>query len=87
MKLSNETDELQRVICNIRISGDPNRHENVDFRLIITKTSNVHPLSVGTAHKGYDSEDNHLLVREVLHALSIFPARFEQVPIWITYGR
>ncbi len=87
MKLSNETDELQRVICNIRISGNPTRHENVDFRLIITRASNILPLSVGTAHKRYDREDNHLLVREVLHALSIFPARFEQVPIWTTYGR
>ena len=32
-----------------------------------------------------DTEDNHLLVREELHAFSIIPARYEHVPIWRTY--
>ncbi len=31
--------------------------------------------------KGYDSEDNHILVRDVLHAFSVIPARYEDVPI------
>jgi hypothetical protein len=39
-----------------------------------------------TADKGYDSEDNHRLVRDGLHAFSIIPARYEHVPIWRTYG-
>lgn len=30
VKLSNETDELQQIICNIRIIRDPTRHENLD---------------------------------------------------------
>ena len=37
--------------------------------------------------RGYDSEDNHLLVREDLHALSVIPARYEHVPIWRTHGK
>ncbi|MGB8025414.1 MAG: transposase [Nitrososphaeraceae archaeon] len=37
--------------------------------------------------KGYDSEDNHLLVRESLHAFSIIPARYRHVPIWRTHGK
>ena len=45
------------------------------------------PLSVVTADKGYDSEDNHLLVREDLHAFSIIPARYEHVPMWRTHGK
>ena len=44
-------------------------------------------LSVVTGDKGYDSEENHLLVREDLHAFSIIPARYEHVPIWRTYGK
>jgi hypothetical protein len=45
------------------------------------------PLSVVTADKGYDSEDNHVLVRDILHALSVIPARYEHVPIRKTHGR
>ncbi|MGA9843385.1 MAG: transposase, partial [Nitrososphaeraceae archaeon] len=59
----------------------------IDFKPIITRTSNILPLSVVRADKGYDSEDNHLLVREYLHAFSIIPARYEHVPIWRTHGR
>ena len=40
-----------------------------------------------SSHKGYDSEDNHVLVRDVLHALSVIPARYEHVPIRKTHGR
>ncbi|MFZ0328128.1 MAG: transposase, partial [Nitrososphaeraceae archaeon] len=62
--------------------------DNIDFRPIITKTSaDILLLSVVTADKGYDSEDNHLLVREYLHAFSVIPARYEHVPIWRTHGR
>ena len=49
---------------------------------LITKVSEIRPLSVVTADKGYDSEDNHVLVREELHAFSVIPARYEHVPIW-----
>jgi hypothetical protein len=61
------------------------RHDNVDFRPVITKTSDIFPLSVVTADKGYDSEVNHILEREELGALSIIPARYEHVPIWKTH--
>ena len=86
-KLSIGADVLQQIICNIRIRRAPTRHDNVDFRPIITRTSNILPLSVVTADKGYDSEDNHQLVRDGLHAFSIFSARCEHVPIWRTYGK
>ena len=86
-KLSIGADLLQQIICNIRIRRAPTRHDNIDFRPIITRTSNILPLSVVTADKGYDSEDHHLLVREDLHALSIIPARYEHVPIWRTRGK
>jgi hypothetical protein len=86
-KLSIGADVLQQIICTIKIRRAPTRHDNIDFKPIITRTSNILPLSVVTADKGYDSEDNHQLVREGLHAFSIIPARYEHVPIWRTYGR
>ena len=36
--------------------------------------------------KGYDSEDIHILVRDVLHAFRVIPARCEYVVILKTYG-
>jgi hypothetical protein len=42
---------------------------------------------VVAADRGYDSEDNHLLVREFLHAFSIIPARYQHAPIWRTHGK
>ena len=86
-KLSIGADVLQQIICTIKIRRAPTRHDNIDFKPIITRTSNILPLSVVTADKGYDSEDNHLLVREDLHAFSIIPARYEHVPIWRTHGK
>jgi DDE family transposase len=86
-KLSIGADVLQQIICTIKIRRALTRHDNIDFRPIITRTSNILPLSVVTADKGYDSEENHLLVREDLHAFSIIPARYEHVPIWRTHGK
>jgi hypothetical protein len=86
-KLFIGADVLQQIICTIKIRRSPTRHDNVDFRRIIMRTSSTLPLSVVTADKGYDSEENHVLVRELLQGFSIIPARYEHVPIWKTFGR
>lgn len=86
-KLSVGADVLQQIICTIKIRRSPTRHDNIDFRPIVTRISDIIPLSVVTADKGYDSEENHILVRELLHGYSIIPARYEDVPIWKTFGR
>ena len=52
-----------------------------------TERTEILPLSVVTADKAYDSEENHVLVRELLHGFSIIPTRYEYVPIWKTHGR
>jgi len=72
---------LLQIICTIKIRRAPTRHDNADFRPIITRISDILPLSLVTADKGYDSEYNHQLVREDLHAFSIISARYERVPI------
>ena len=79
VKLSLGADMLQQIICTIKIRRAPTRHDNVDFRPLITKIAKILPLSVVVADRGYDSEDNHLLVREDLHAFSVIPARYEHV--------
>jgi hypothetical protein len=59
----------------------PTRNDNVDFKSIVTKTSETKPLSVVVADKGYDSEENHIFVREYLKAYSIIPYRDMHVPM------
>jgi hypothetical protein len=86
IKLSIGGDMLQQVICIIKIRRAPARHDNVDFKPIVSKTSKIKPLSVAVADKGYDSEENHVLVRDKLHAYSIIPPRYQDVPIWKTHG-
>ena len=87
IKVSLGADVLKQIICTVKIRRTPARHDNIDFRPLITKVSEILPLSVVTADKGYDSEDNYVPVREELHAFSVIPARCEHVPIWKTHGR
>ena len=87
LKLSTGVEVLSQIVCSIKIRRAPTRHDTIDFRPLITKISEILPLSVVVADKGYDSEDNHVLVREELHAFSVIPARYEHVPIWKTHGR
>lgn len=63
IKLSVGADVLKQIICSIKIRRAPHaRHDNVDFKPIITRTSEIKPLSIAVADKGYDSEENHVLV-------------------------
>jgi hypothetical protein len=87
IKLSIGADVLKQIICSIKIRRAPTRHDNVDFKSIITKASEIKPLSVVVADKGYDSEENHVFVREGKIAYSIIPPRNMHVPIWRTHGR
>ena len=88
IKVSLGADVLKQITCTVKIRRTPQaRHDNIDFRPLITKVSEILPLSVVTADKGYDSEDNYVPVREELHAFSVIPARCEHVPIWKTHGR
>jgi Transposase DDE domain len=86
IKLSIGADVLKQIICTIKIRRAPTKHDNIDFKSIITRTSEIKPLSVAVADKGYDSEENHVFVREGLKAYSIIPPRNIHVPIWRTHG-
>ena len=86
-KLSFGADVLKQIICNVKIRRAPTKHDNIDFKPIIKRISELKRLSVVVADKGYDSKDNHILVRENLNGFSIIPPRYENVPIWKTKGR
>ena len=86
-KLSIGADVLKQIICNIKIRRAPTRHDNIDFKPVIIKTSEILLLSVSVGDKGYDSEENHIMVRVKLGAFSVIPIRNEDVPICKTYGR
>jgi hypothetical protein len=86
-KLSIGADVLKQIICKIKIRRAPTKHDNIDFKPIVTKISKLKSLSVVVADKGYDSEENHVLVRENLNGFSIIPPIYENVPIWKTHGR
>ena len=80
---------MQQIICTIKIRRAPTRHDNIyRFPTTYNKAVRISALSVVTADKAYDSEeDNHVLVRDILHAFSVIPPRYEQVPIRRTHGR
>ncbi len=59
----------------------------MDFPPLVIKASEIGRISVTVADKGYDNENNHILVREHMHALSIIPPRYQSVPLRRTYGR
>jgi hypothetical protein len=80
-------DVLKQIICKVKIRRNPTKHDNIDFKPIVTRIAKIKSLSVVVGDKAYDSEDNHVLVREKLHGFSIIPSRYEQVPIGKTHGR
>jgi Transposase DDE domain len=86
-KLSIGADILKQIICKVKIRRAPTKHDNIDFKPIVTRIAKIKPLSIVVADKAYDSEDNHVLVRENLKGFSVIPSRYENVPIWKTKGR
>jgi len=77
---------LQQVICTIKVRRAPARHDNIDFKPLVERASAILPLSIVVADKGYDSENNHVLVRERHKAFSIIPPRYQEVPVWRTHA-
>ena len=80
-KLSIGADLLQQIIiCNIKIRRAPTRHDNIDFKPLVKRIANIIPLSVVTADKAYDSEDNHLLVREAVRCIQCDTSTTQRYP-------
>jgi hypothetical protein len=57
LKLSLSADLLSQIICTVKIRRAPTRHDTIDFQPLIIRSSELLPISVTVADKGYDSED------------------------------
>jgi hypothetical protein len=74
----------KQIITSTKLRRGPN-NDNIDFIPIARKADSFKPL--GIADKAFDDESNHVFLREELNALSIIPARNENIPIWRTKGK
>ncbi len=75
-----------QIVTSIKIRRGP-ANDNRDFRPVVRKAHLVKRIKIGIGDKGFDAEKNHELLRDELHAMSIIPARHEDVPVWRTRGR
>ncbi|HET9806048.1 MAG TPA: hypothetical protein VFP49_03980, partial [Nitrososphaeraceae archaeon] len=70
-KLSLGANVLKQIICKVKVRRAPTtRHDNIDFKPIVTRISKIKSLSAVVADKGYDSEENHVLVRNYMDSVS-----------------
>jgi hypothetical protein len=86
LKLTIGAELRKQVVVSVKIRRGP-CDDNRDFKPVVRKAHAVKPIKVGIGDKGYDDEKNHEFLREELHAMSIIPARNQDVPVWRTRGR
>ena len=86
VKLTVGAELRTQLVTSIKLRRGP-ANDNRDFRPVVKRAHRIKRIKVGIGDKGYDSEKNHELLRDELHAQSIIPARYEDVPIWRTRGR
>lgn len=76
----------KQIITSTKLRRGPN-NDNIDFIPIARKADSFIPIGIGIGDKAFDDEKNHKFLREELHAISIIPARNEDVAIWRTKGK
>ncbi len=86
LKLTIGAELKKQLVTAIKLRRGP-CDDNRDFKPVARKAHSIKPIKVGIGDKGYDDEKNHEFLREELHAQSIIPARYEDVPVWRTKGR
>jgi DDE family transposase len=86
LKLTIGVEVRTQVVTAIKLRRGP-ANDNRDFEPVVRKGHSVKPIRVGIGDMGYDNEDNHALLRDELGAMSIIPARYQDVPVWRTGGR
>ena len=85
LKLTIGAELRRQLVTSVKVRRGP-RNDTIDFPPVVRKAHSVRPIGVGIGDKGYDSERNHRLLREELHAMSVIPSRMEGVPLWRTEG-
>ena len=86
LKLTIGAELKKQLVTSVKIRRGP-CDDNRDFKPVVRKAHSFKPIGIGIGDKGYDDEKNHEFLREELHAMSIIPARYEDVPVWRTRGR
>ena len=90
MKLSAFVDLDHMLIISQKIRRGP-AHDSPDFKIVIRKGKKIldeagKEVKSVDADKGYDSEENHEIVVEELHAEDRIRLKNKDVPIWRTKG-
>jgi hypothetical protein len=86
IKLTIGAELRTQIVTSIKIRRGP-ANDNVDFEPVVRRAHSIKRIKVGIGDEGYDAEKNHELLRDELHAMSIIPARHQDVPLWRTSGR
>jgi hypothetical protein len=86
IKLTIGAELRTQIVTSIKVRRGP-ANDNRDFEPVVRRAHAIKPIKIGIGDKGYDAEKNHELLRDELHAMSIIPARHEDVPVWRTKGR
>jgi DDE family transposase len=86
LKLTIGAELRKQIVVSIKIRRGP-CDDGRDFKPVVKKAHSIKPIKVGIGDKGYDDEKNHEYLRDELGAMSIIPARYQDVPIWRTKGR
>ena len=74
--------ELRKwIVTSIKLRRGP-ANDNRDFKPVVRKAHSAKPIKTGIGDKGYDDEKDHEFLREELHAQSMIPARYQDVPVW-----
>jgi hypothetical protein len=86
LKLTIGVELKKQLVTSVKLRRGP-CDDNRDFKPVTRKAHSIKPIEVGIGDKGYDDEKNHVFLREELHADSIIPARYQDIPVWRTRGR
>ncbi len=86
LKLSIGVETDSQFIVSSKLRRGP-ASDHIDFDLLLKKASSWSDLQTVIADKGYDSEKNHKIAREMFNSESIIPPRNQDVPIYRTKGR
>ena len=86
IKLTIGAELRTQIVTSIKVRRGP-ANDNRDFEPVVRRAHRIKPIGLGIGDKGFDAEKNHELLRDELHAMSIIPARYEDVPVWRTRGR
>jgi hypothetical protein len=87
LKLTIGAELRTQLVTSIKIRRGP-CDDGRDFKPVVRKAHRIKPIRIGIGDKGYDDDDekNHELLRDELHAMSIIPARYQDVPVWKTHS-